>query len=46
VTWSASTLPGGAGVGGYSVKRYNASTEALQTIGAGCTGTVAASRVP
>lgn len=42
VSWSASTLPGGAGVGGYVVKRYNASTDALQTIGAGCTGTIAA----
>jgi hypothetical protein len=42
VSWGASTLPGGAAVGGYTVKRYDASTDALQTIGASCTGTIAA----
>jgi hypothetical protein len=41
VSWTASTLPGGAAVGGYTVKRYDASTNALQTIGASCTGTIA-----
>lgn len=40
VAWGASTLPGGAPVGGYVVKRYDAGTNALQTIGASCTGTV------
>ena len=40
VSWGASTLPGGVPVGGYVVKRYDAGTDALQTIGASCTGTV------
>ena len=42
VTWAASTFPGGTSVDGYTIKRYDASTNTLQTIGAGCTGTVAA----
>jgi hypothetical protein len=42
VTWTASTLPGGAGVDGYTVRRYDASTQTLQTIGADCAGTVTA----
>jgi hypothetical protein len=41
ISWTASTLPGGAAVSGYTVKRYDASTDALQTIGASCTGTIA-----
>jgi hypothetical protein len=41
VSWTASTLPGGAAVGGYTVKRYDASTGVVQTIGASCTGTIA-----
>jgi hypothetical protein len=41
VSWTASALPGGAAVSGYTVKRYDASTNVLQTIGAGCTGTIA-----
>jgi hypothetical protein len=41
VSWTASTLPGGAAVSGYTVKRYDASTDALQTIGASCAGTIA-----
>ena len=42
VTWSASTFSNGGNVPGYVVRRYNASTGVLQTIGASCTGTVAA----
>lgn len=42
VSWTAGTLPGGASVSGYTVERYDASTNALQTIGAGCSGTITA----
>jgi hypothetical protein len=42
VTWSASTFVGGAAVGGYAVERYEASTDALQAVGAGCSGTITA----
>ena len=42
VTWSASTFSDGGNVAGYVVRRYNASTGLLQTIGASCTGTIAA----
>ena len=42
VTWSASTFSNGGNVPGYVVRRYNASTGVLQTIGASCTGTIAA----
>jgi hypothetical protein len=42
VTWSASTFSTGGNVAGYVVRRYNASTGVLQTIGASCTGTIAA----
>ena len=41
VSWPASTLPGGAPVGGYVVRRYSTSG-ALQTTGSGCSGTIAA----
>jgi hypothetical protein len=41
VSWSATTLPGGAAVAGYVVRRYS-STGTVQTIGAGCAGTVTA----
>jgi Bacterial Ig-like domain len=41
VSWSASTLSGGGAVDGYLVKRYDTSN-ALQTTGANCAGTVAA----
>jgi hypothetical protein len=41
VSWSASTLPGGGAVDGYTIKRYNAGG-ALQAIGANCSGTIAA----
>ena len=42
VTWSASTFSNGGNVPGYVVRRYHASTGVLQTIGASCTGTIAA----
>jgi hypothetical protein len=41
VTWSASTFSDGGNVAGYVVRRYNASTGVVQTIGASCTGTIA-----
>src|SRR5919205_1237185 len=41
VSWSASTLPGGGAVSGYLVKRYDTNGNA-QTIGSGCSGTIAA----
>jgi hypothetical protein len=42
LTWSASTFSNGGNAPGYVVRRYNASTGLLQTIGASCTGTIAA----
>lgn len=42
VTWSASTFTSGGNVPGYVVRRYNATTGALQTIGANCTGILTA----
>ena len=42
VSWGTSTLSNGRAVGGYLVKRYDASSGAVQTIAAGCAGTVAA----
>lgn len=41
VSWSASTMPGGGAVSGYVVKRYDTGGNA-QTIGSGCSGTIAA----
>ena len=41
VSWSASTMPGGGAVSGYLVKRYDTNGNA-QTIGSGCSGTIAA----
>ncbi len=41
VSWSASTLPGGGAVDGYLVKRYDTGG-VQQTIGADCSGTIAA----
>src|SRR4051794_1706476 len=41
VSWSASTMPGGGAGSGYVVKRYNTSGT-IQTIGSGCSGTIAA----
>jgi hypothetical protein len=42
VSWSQSTFSTGMAVAGYIVKRYDASTNALQTIGASCSGTISA----
>jgi hypothetical protein len=42
VTWAASSYTNGGTAAGYIVRRYNASTGALQTIGANCSGTIAA----
>jgi hypothetical protein len=42
VSWAATTLANGVPVGGYVVKRYDATTSATQTVLAGCTGTVTA----
>jgi hypothetical protein len=42
VSWAASTLTSGQAVTGYQVRRYDATTLALQTILSACTGTVAA----
>ena len=39
VSWSATTLPGGAPVAGYTVRRYSTGG-ALQSIGSACSGTV------
>jgi hypothetical protein len=44
VSWTAVTLPGGAAVDGYIVKRYDANTGAPQTVGAGCSGVVTSTR--
>ncbi|MFL5781785.1 MAG: hypothetical protein ACJ760_10775 [Thermoleophilaceae bacterium] len=41
VSWSASTMPGGGAVSGYTIKRYDTNGNA-QTIGSGCSGTIAA----
>ncbi len=42
VSWPASTLPGGAAVGGYVIDRFNAVTLAQATVGSACNGVVAA----
>jgi hypothetical protein len=42
VSWAAATLTNGAAVSGYIIKRYNATTLAVQTIGSGCSGTITA----
>jgi hypothetical protein len=42
VSWAASTLATGQAVSGYLVKRYDATTLVVQTILAGCSGTIAA----
>lgn len=42
VSWAASTLASGQAVAGYSVKRYDSTTLAAQTILSACTGTVSA----
>ena len=40
-SWAASTLATGQAVSGYLVKRYDAGTQAAQTILSACTGTIA-----
>jgi hypothetical protein len=42
VTWSASSYTNGGAPAGYLINRYNATTGVLQTIGANCSGTIAA----
>ncbi len=42
VSWAATNLPGPTPVAGYVVSRYDAGTNALQTVGASCGETVAA----
>jgi hypothetical protein len=39
LSWSATSLPGGGPVGGYTVRRYSAAG-VLQSIGSGCSGTI------
>jgi hypothetical protein len=41
VTWTASTFTTGGNVPGYIVRRYNATTGTLQTIGANCSHVIA-----
>jgi hypothetical protein len=41
LSWSATSLPGGGSVAGYTVRRYSTGG-VLQTIGSGCSGTVSA----
>ena len=41
VSWTATTLANGQAVSGYVVKRYDAVTQAAQTILSACTGTIA-----
>src|SRR5919201_6025287 len=40
VSWSQGTFPSGSPVDGYVVKRYDATTNLLQPIGPGCSGTI------
>lgn len=40
VTWTAITYTNGGNAAGYVIKRYDASTDALQTILSACTGTL------
>jgi hypothetical protein len=42
VSWAASSYANGGSPAGYLINRYNASTGVLQTIGANCSGTIAA----
>lgn len=42
VTWTATSYTNGGTAAGYLVRRYNASTGVLQTIGANCSGTITA----
>ncbi|HEV2372379.1 MAG TPA: hypothetical protein VGS19_09425 [Streptosporangiaceae bacterium] len=40
VQWTVATLPGGVGVEGYIIRRYNAINGAAATVGAACSGVV------
>lgn len=40
LTWSASTYTNGGNAAGYVVRRYNASTGVVQTIGSACSATI------
>ncbi len=42
VTWTASSYTNGGTAAGYVVRRYNASTGVVQTIGSQCSGTISA----
>jgi hypothetical protein len=42
ISWTAAKFPNGTAVAGYVIKRYNATTHALATVGSGCAGVVAA----
>jgi hypothetical protein len=44
VSWTAVTLPSGAAVDGYTVKRYDATSGAPQTVGPGCSGLITVTR--
>lgn len=41
VSWTASSYTNGGAPAGYVIRRYNASTGVVQTIGANCSGTIA-----
>jgi hypothetical protein len=41
VTWASSSYTNGGTPGGYVIKRYDATTGVVQTIGANCSGTIA-----
>jgi hypothetical protein len=40
VSWTATTYTNGGNAAGYLVRRYNATTGVVQTIGSACTGTI------
>jgi hypothetical protein len=40
VSWSAASLSSGTSVAGYTVSRYDATTDAQAVVGAGCSGVV------
>ena len=42
VTWTATSYTNGGTAAGYLIRRYDAGTGVLQTIGANCAGTIAA----
>ncbi len=42
MTWTASSYTNGGAAAGYLVRRYNASTGVLQTVGSACSGTITA----